>query len=128
MTCRPRQRKIRPKRNSGDYGMKLQKKLEEDYERMKRRYLLLGPEELFQLSGEISRKIQIYRYCLRYSYAIEQIPDLAKKLLSLDDLLEDAYRFLVSLEMLEQNIEWDMLFWLDSQMCTIRSDYGLYST
>ena len=108
--------------------MKLQKKLEEDYERMKRRYLLLGPEELFQLSGEISRKIQIYRYCFRYSYAIEQIPDLAKKLLSLDDLLEDAYRFLVSLEMLEQNIEWDMLFWLDSQMCTIRSDYGLYST
>lgn len=108
--------------------MKLQKKLEEDYKRMKRRYLLLGPEELFQLSGEISRKIQIYRYCLRYSYAIEQIPDLAKKLLSLDDLLEDAYRFLVSLEMLEQNIEWDMLFWLDSQMCTIRSDYGLYST
>lgn len=105
--------------------MKLQKKLEEDYERMKRRYLLLGPEELFQLSGEISRKIQIYRYCLRYSYAIEQIPDLAKKLLSLDDLLEDAYRFLVSLEMLEQNIEWDMLFWLDSQMCIIRNDYGI---
>ena len=59
---------------------------------------------------------------------MRSIPDLAKKLLSLDDLLEDAYRFLVSLEMLEQDIEWDMLFWLDSQMCTIRSDYGLYST
>lgn len=107
--------------------MRLQKKLEEDYERMKGNYLLLSPEELFQLSGEIAQKIRIYQYCRKYSYAIERIPELSELLLSIDNLLEDAYGFLSGLEMLDQSIEWDMLFWLDSQMSTIRKGYKIYS-
>ena len=54
--------------------MRLEKKLEEDYERMKQGYLLRGPEEIFRLSSEISWKVQIYQYCKRYAGAIEQIP------------------------------------------------------
>ena len=105
--------------------MRLEKKLEEDYERMKQGYLLRGPEEIFRLSSEISWKVQIYQYCKRYAGAIEQIPELEEKLLSLDNLLEDVYGYLDGLKMLEQSIEWDMLIWLDSQMSTIRDTYGI---
>lgn len=105
--------------------MKLQKKLEEDYERMRKSYLMLGTEKLFQLSGEIAQKIRIYQYCRKYSYAIERITRLSELLLSIDNVLEDAYGFLAGLEMLDQNIEWDMLFWLDSKMSTIRKEYTI---
>lgn len=103
--------------------MNMREKLEEDYERVKQNYILLLPEQIYQLSGEIYRKEEIYQYYKRYMQLLENVPDLARKIMKMDNLIEDAYAFLANVSLLGCRVECGMIFWLDSQMCAIRREY-----
>lgn len=96
--------------------MELKEKVEEDYKKIKIQYQSQGTEQVYQQSGIIARKNQIYLCCIRQAELLERIPLLNQSLLKEANLIDAIDRFYVP----DRDVEWKVFLWMESQMETER--------
>lgn len=104
--------------------MGLQEKLMMDYEELRAGYLQKGPEEIFEKSGELAQKLQIYRYLLLHANALEQIPAVKAAMTAEQNVLDSIYRELEEI-CPQWHLEDGMILWIDRRMDYFRGLYRL---